>query len=896
VIDRVQEITDWLFEGWQADFPIAVVEGFAGVGKTTAVRHYFKAWSGPKAIVTLVENALYEEFLLSVLSEIESAGLKSVADGPDWEQGIYRAVQDDGLLLVLDNFETQLDADGVVISSDIRRLLTGLSSVHSGRVCVVSSRSPTPDQWTVRAQYRTMGQLEPEQGVTILRKMLQERDKLDEFDDELIADVSIWLGNNPRAMRAFVGCLVGQSLEEIIDRDSESWELRHTPRSAQLTSQLEREFWHQSLGRLDPESITLAENLSVFRRPFRVEAIKAAGATIHNWESARNRLALSFILERNNAWYELNPIVRQLTSGRIGNIQRRHTAAHARAADFFSKRLDVAAYRDASRTGGYFVEARYHYLAAGRTDMVDSIASKYRSLLLRAYKGSQIDLSDPAVARERIPVLLAALDHDDDGFEPLRAALVQLLESRGAEGDDYIAMRHARLASQVKGTLPFWMSYTRIAVRVETDSFLVALATRAIDLCATEPERVVVTIAEHLFLRGQAQMALRLLDEASRSIPKPADVFLVRLKSYILDRSGNFSDALEVMLARHREGGPGRTIDRLLEEATFLAYQHEAADRLQEIAAYAVSVQERLTKQSAVLASMLASMLRGDYATALSAGAIGMSDGAVVAQVAFCHLSLGEFSKAADVLPQLGGVRNSATQWLNSVIALSNGDADTYLDSIASASVHMVKDRSLLDEKLWMHVWDEIPEKIAPYPSYYFPRLPPRLTGLPAVIVRTPDRGSQGDMIRQSKSLQGANMSISPAVPDAPFIATSPSGAPVIYVQEGTFEMSSDKYNSYGQVGAMGRKATIEGDVNQSQVVLPTVHAALVELVEYARSSGELAIATALEEVLELESASDRKGAAERFKAVGSWVADKVADGTVAIAAGLALAAFGSGQ
>ncbi|MFD8768164.1 hypothetical protein [Microbacterium oxydans] len=889
----MQEIVGWLFDGWKAEFPLAVVEGFAGVGKTTSVRNYFKAWSGPKVLVTLVEGALYEEFLLGVVSEIEMAGIKNVGDSGDWEQDIVRAVQDEGLLLVLDNFETQLDADGIVLSVDLRRLLAKLASVHSGRVCIVSSRSPSPDEWTERSQYRTMSQLGSEQGVHILRTMLEERQKLDGFDEALLVDVSVWLGNNPRAMRAFVACLIGQPLEEMIERDRESWELRHTPRSAQLTARLERDFWHQSLGRLDPESVTLAENLSVFRRPFRVEAIRAAGATIHNWENARNRLALSFILDRSNAWYELNPVVRQLTSGRLVQLERRHVTAHARAADFFAKRIDASAYRDANTAGGYFVEARHHYRAAGRDDMVDAIAGKYRGLLLRAYRGSQIDLTDAAVARERIPILLAALDHDDEGFEPLRAALTQLLEARGAEGDDYTALRHARLASQVKTPLAFWMAYTRIAVRVETDAFLISLAKRAIDRCAREPERVVVAISEQLFLRGQAQMALRLIDEASASISRPADVYLIRLKSFILDRTGNFAGAFEVMLARHREGGPGKIIDRLLEEATFLAFQHEAIDRLVEVVSYAVSVQDSLTKQSASLAFTLTAMLRGDYREALRAAEGGSRDGAVAAQAIFCHLALGQFTQAAEAMTHLGGVRNAASRWLSAVVALCNGDADTYIDSISNVTDQVTTDMTMSDEKLWMHVWNDVPARMAPFPSYYFPRLPPRLTGLDRDIVRTHHGGSQVDLIRHSLPLKGSHATESPAVPSAPVIATSNSGAPIIYVQEGTFDMGKQEYVNNGQVGSMGYKAKVDGDITQNQIVLPSVSEALRELADFARASDQEAVAETLDEVNALESASDRATATGRFREVRAWVVDKATDGAVAIAAGLTLAAFG---
>ncbi|WP_309105214.1 hypothetical protein [Microbacterium sp.] len=737
-----------------------------------------------------------------------------------------------------------------------------------------------------------MTQPAPAQGASILRTMLRDRDKLDEFSDDLILDVSAWLGHNPRAMRAFVGCLVGQPVEELIDRDSESWELRHRPRSPQLTARLEYEFWNQSLGRLDQESVTLAENLSVFRRPFRVEAIKAAGATIHTWESARNRLALSFILDRNNAWYELNPVVRKLTAARLSRVDRRFTAANARAADFFAKRIDDPSYRDSSKAGGYFVEARYHYLAAGRRDSVEAIAGKYRGLLLRTYRGSQIDLSDPSIARERIPVLLAALDHGDAGYESLRAALVQLLEVRGAEGDDIIALRHARLASVVRTPLAFWMAYARIAARVETDAFLAALARRSLSACAVEPERVVVAVAEQLFLRGQIQMSLRLIDEMAPRIAKPNDVYLTRLKAFILDRTGKFPDAFDLMLDRHRAGGTGRVIDRLLEEASFLALHHGDEGRLAEIAEYARGV-GGLTRQSAPLAEMLMSVLRGDYEAARTVGEAAVKDPAVAAQVAFCCLSLGRFEEAANIMRGLSAARNAATHWLSAVIALCNGDADTYIDAITRASRGNVEDSTVLDERTWLRVWDEVPASMGPFPAFYFPRLPPRLTGLQSAVVRTYGSGSQGELIRESRPLLGAHVSESPAIPDTPVVVKSQTGAPMIYVQQGNIAVAQDEYNNYGQVGAMGRRARVDGDIHQRQELAPAVAEAIRQLADHARDEGQAETAATLDEVLALELASEHDEAHTYFSKVRNWVIDKVSDGTVAIAAGLVLAAFG---
>jgi hypothetical protein len=891
--DRVQEIVSWLFDGWTADAPMAILEGFPGLGKTRSVQQYFRAWNGPKALVSLSEGVLYEEMLLELVSSIVSSGLVGLADAADWEKGIADALSRDGLLLVFDNFESQLDADGALLSADLRRLLVTIAAVGSGRLCIVTARSPSPDSWTANAQFRTMVQPGMDEGPSILRGLLEARGKLDEMDDVLIRDVAAWLGQNPRAMTAFVGCLVGQSVEEIIDRDSESWELRHAPRSAQLTLRLEREFWFKTIGGIDGESVTLAENLSVFRRPFRYEAIEAAGATIHGWENAKNRLSTSFLLDRSQALYELNPIVRQLCASTLAKTPRRAVAAHARAADFFARRLDARAYRDAARSGASFVEARYHYQQAGRDEQVQAIAGAYRGVLLRSFEAGQADLIDPGAARQRIPVLLAALDHDDRGYEQLRASLVQLLEVRGAEGDDVIAMRHALLASRAVTPIGFWMAYLRIAARLETNQFLSVLADRALSNCSLEPERVTVGVAQALLRRGEPQFAIRVLDGAERRLSGDATIYLVRMKSYILDRTEQFDRSFDIMLTRHRETGPGRVTDRLLEEACLLAYQHDSVERLNEICKYVDDLDRPLTRKTRALAEMLKLMLRSDYRGAVAAGSGIKGDAAVIAQLAFCHLALGEFEQAAGLLPSLGGLRNAATHWLVAVIALCNGDADTYLDNIEKSAAEPLTDVSILGEKLWLYIWDFVPEDLRPFPSYYFPRLPPRLTGLEEDLVRTFASGSQSERIRESAPLHGALVTSSPSVPDAPMVGTSITGAPAIYVQEGIFKMNSDEYVNHGQVGAMGREATVKGDVTQQMVVVSSVEDALRVLIDSAKATGATEIAAALEETLALEASSDRQGALQKFKNAAHWVGDKLADGSVAIAAGIALATFG---
>ncbi|CAI9388195.1 hypothetical protein [Microbacterium sp. T2.11-28] len=892
------DLSGWLFEGWSEDSPIAIVEGFSGTGKTRAAIQYLRGWGAKKILLSLPEDMLYEDFLFTIVSELENAGIREVADAADWEHALLSLIGSGELLLVLDDFEKSLDADGVVTSVELRSLLTKIAALPQGRTCVLSSRSPAPDSWTDRAAFRTVRQLSPDEGSRILRTLLDERDLIGEVTDGLVTEVSTWLGNNPRAMRAFVACLMGEPLEEIIERDRESWDLRNTPRSRHLIAELEKEFWYKTIGRLDAEAIALAENLSVFRRPFRADAIEAAGHTNSAWESARNRLSRGFLLDRSGAWYELNPIVRQLCGASLSINTRRLTVAHARAADYFARRLDARAYRDEARSGAAFVEARFHYLEGGHPERVDEIAKQHRGLLLRAYRGLDVNLADPKKARERIPVLLAALDHDDAGYGNLRAALVRLLEVRASEGDDIIALRHALLASRERTPTAFWRAYVRIASRQETDPFLVALSRRALDNCLDRPESVVVAIAHVLFRRGNTVEAHRVIDDALGRLGGDAQFYLVRMKSFLFDRSGRFDEAFEVSLGSHRNGVRSRVGDRLVEETTFLAYQQGSAKRLAEIAAYAAAAEPPLSRRSSTLALMLTEMLRGDFARAEAIGTPDISDPAVASQVAFCRLTLGDIDGAVSLVSGFGA-RNSATFWLNGLIALCAGDADSYMDAMERSRADGVGGEArswdeVLAEKYWLWIWDNIPEDLRPYPAYYFPRLPAQLLGTERDLVRTHAKGSVAQAIEDLNPSLPSKLPTIPPIPHAPAVRESPEGSPIIYVQEGKFEMSSDQYINNGQVAAMGQKAKVEGDVTQTLVNALSVSDALRALAAHARAVGDNHVATTLDATLELEEASDRVGAGNRFQAAARWVGDKLADGSMAVAAGVVLRALGA--
>ena len=63
-------------------------------------------------------------------------------------------------------------------------------------------------------------------------------------------------------------------IDELIALQPEAWDVRSQEFTPILIRQLEAAFWDRIMTRLDPDTLLLMEFLSVYRKPFRKEAIQ----------------------------------------------------------------------------------------------------------------------------------------------------------------------------------------------------------------------------------------------------------------------------------------------------------------------------------------------------------------------------------------------------------------------------------------------------------------------------------------------------------------------------------------------------------------------------------------------------------------------------------------------
>lgn len=919
----LKSLIQWLSADWgDSGNPVAVIEGFPGLGKTDAALEFRKNWGGgPTAYLSGASCVRFDDFLLGVASGLADSGLNRFAAEDDWHGVLHDVMRRERVLIILDDFDRVLDENRQIADDYLRRFVRSVAASRGeGRLLLVTNQSPETDEWLDSALIKTVTPPPPDESARFLRQEMARRGIAEaEVPVAMTTDIVMWLGNNPRAIRAFVACLRNEPLESIIDVNRESWELRNESPSRELLYQIERGFWEKTVGRLDPAAVALAENLSVYRRPFKLEAIKSAGASLPSWERAKDSLTGGFVLDRSLSYYSLNPIVRQLAAGSLHRQERRLIAAHSRAADHFAKRVGTG-YRDLLRAGSAFVEARHHYAEAKLDRKLEELASRFRSQILPAMSRVSLEARDERTIREMVPVLISVLSTTNGIQARLRVALVEMLVQRGREGDDNLALQHATTASQQDGlSLQFWLLYLDLANRLESDQFLVTLAARSHERSHDWP-RVVAGAAQFLLLRDQRGLALSVIDRVIEDASPDDKVSLISVQAFILARSSLVTNALALL----RESFVGddtvalsASSHRLFEEGCILALQFGSIKELTELEGVARLRADDRVEDRATLARVLRLVMLEEYESAAAVAESAIGYPAVAAQAAFCHLVIGNAPRALEIMWRSNPSRNRSQEWLTSIIAFSVGDADTYIEFLArSARPSVLTDEQVVDPRAWMWVWDRVPETYGSYPAYYFPRLPAGLTGLPHTLVRTPQGGSQHSLIFGADPRLPVQPSHASNVPGAPSINVDESGqARVVVDSEGDrpiptqpastvinlnvtntaqaelgYAMSSDSYTNYGQAGAMGRHASNSGSLKFEGASAMEIVLAIDALRENALRSGDSQTAGHLTEIRDLAQAGDRQGFLSRLRGLAAWLGDKTADVGVGVAAGSLLA------
>jgi hypothetical protein len=115
------------------------------------------------------------------------------------------------------------------------------------------------------------------------------------------------------------------------------------------------------------------------------------------------------------------------------------------------------------------------------------------------------------------------------------------------------------------------------------------------------------------------------------------------------------------------------------------------------------------------------------------------------------------------------------------------------------------------DPSLWFHVWDEVPNRLEPYPAFYFPRLPASLTGLDSDLLRLPELGATQATVNL-RAMRLPTVDARQRLDDAEDEEAFYSSRSVLLNVEGNLIMSGDLYGISGQAGAVGPRSVASGN------------------------------------------------------------------------------------
>lgn len=846
-------LLDFMLSDWRQKGPsVLLLEGFSGVGKSTLGSNLFRAWSTPKCFVSIPPGGEdLESLLFDIAASLEIAGYSGVADADngDFRMGLEKNFMSTGGLIIIDDIEEDLERNDGPSSTVVEYLSSLAKKASSARVLLLSSISPNHDSWPPEIQIKTMAPPSSSSAQQLLLTLLRDRGLEEEVPAERLPDVAQWLGNNPRAMQAFVACLLEDPLEELIQLDDDAWERRDDSPSPSLVHRLERLFLTKTLERLPADASVLIESLSVYRKPVTLDAMKAISPSLPNTLAAKDELQRRFLMHRDRKWYSLNPIARQLANSRLRETARLEQRAHSLAADFFRKRSIPSIGRSIAATGSDFIEAKYHLHKSGRESEYQDLAATHRELLLQNYRHVRALPHDPR-DREFLLATLGSILEDETwkGYAHLRSLLARLLVQRDAGRDSRRALRQITLCCRESRNVADWLLRASLLAKHETVAALRSLGSEAVESLAwANSLKVLLQLANLLSARGEDDSALDLLTQHLSTFPPVERQPVYTAIAFAMSRSGKQSAAIDLLLEGYADvTRDGRNRHRLFEEALFLAFQRRDREAIEKVKR--IVTHDGRNEFQAHLCQCLIHQLHGDYGAATMTGVARGKYFALDCQVAFAYLCVRDAGSAVRTLNSGRKTVNSATLWLEGLLALCQENSEVYREAMLKASNDLRAPVSDIDDFSWLLVWDQDPVDLGPFPAFYFPVLPSGLTGLSHDLVH--EAGSEVTAFVQDSAV---HLPILSTAVDQNSSHKGAAGASVIVNNyQNSYQEGINVGGTYnvGQAGAVGDGASVSGgsftyndaseiDWTQALAQLRTLEAAMrvadpndVELVE----------------------------------------------------------------
>ena len=735
----------------------------------------------------------------------------------DLREGFAAAMNED-CVVVIDGFDRLLDpATGLPDKwfTDLIRDLGDRPSTR-GRILLVTNERLPDGSWLENATVKNVAAPEDDQAAAFLGSLLSDQGLENEVSPADRIGVARWLGGNRRAIQVFVSCLIDEPFDELINIDRESWDLPDQAVSEELVKQLEKRLLERTLERLDEKSNNLLQMLSVYRKPFTKEAISSVSSMgSGEVETSREQLLKRFLLRRDKKWYSLNPIAREVGRSHLGLKSRREKMAHNRASDHFTRHFRAQDSRQVLAHGPDLVEARYHLFRAGRQDEFDDIAKPFKKVLLATYRNASRLPAEREQIEEIAATLMSALADNDSGYSRLRDYMARVLLVRGRKDDDRIALRQLTMSTRESADssrIDAWRLRIQLAARLEGPRAVEAAVSQGAAVIDISSRYMLFLYAGNaLYRNGHATSALSILEQGTSQVSPESRYGLYTLSAFICCAERRRKDAIHILGEGYQGLAPDHGANKLLEEALFIALGTRDADSIMTIRSQIVDSVSAFPQR--ILCDMLVEQTKHRFIEAAQLAESYPNYHTLVGQAAYCWLCAGEPAKALNAISSSKFPNNPISWWLRGLVFYCNDQIDRAREEFSKFGV---EEYGLDDRPLWLRIWDDIPDRVRPHPTFYFPYLPQSLTGLTHDLRRIHSDNS----IFESTDWSAIRLPMVEAAQSTPSpeVASRPQGEGYrnnIYLRidnQGERSMTAS-YNNYGQVGAMGDSASSNDNV-----------------------------------------------------------------------------------
>lgn len=543
-------ITDWLVNHWaKGDRRVCVLEGFSGVGKTE-VASEFERRAGADARVDAPESGSLDDLLLDISQQLAFKGeheiASSIASGKSLEAA-FEAVMMKPVRIIVDEFQRLVDLKVGSPDTRVALLIERISKRSApGRLLLLSHHSlDKTTRWGERVEFKSLEGLSPEEGAQLLSELLGHRGRLNDIPAARRAEISRWLGGNPRGIRVLVGALEEQALNDLTGVVPEAWEARDQHVSESLIAKLERELLFRALENLDGPSASTLEALSVYRKAVDKEGVTRLLKPEIQLDTFLTNVSARFLLEQRAGRYALNPVVREISLHRLKASPRSAQVAHRAAAGYYTRHFAAKQIVNATRLGGAFVEARYHLVQCGDTEELPQIVQSFGGHLNTLYGWGAATPSSGTQLDEAIGVLLAYLQ--TEGPKSMEYHLARLLHFRDRQGDHERALQHSRKSTGPQSPEAPWVLRLRLEAKVGGVEAMLLAAQECFSTHTAVDSLVAVyrMAAELLAAAGRLTEAIDLVEEGLKKIrPERNSYSLYLLEADLLVDFGHAGDAL----------------------------------------------------------------------------------------------------------------------------------------------------------------------------------------------------------------------------------------------------------------------------------------------------------------------------------------------------------------